>query len=149
MSMILTADDHLRVLAVADQHRIPLTFCGRGEVLTLGDVWLDVPHCIAPSGRLLLPSATRANAASIPRITWSVMGHPFMDDVLVPALGHDLLYQLGALCGLARKAVDWGFYQMLLWWGATRRKAEAMYAAVRLFGARSWGSRPSLIEAVA
>jgi hypothetical protein len=129
----VSADTHDAILRTADSQRIPLTFCGRGEVELLDDVWLQVPRSISKSGYLLLPKGWCSDGASIPQIAQSFVGHPFADTVLIPALVHDH----GCVHRhLPSPVVHWGFYQMNVWHGTTYQKSRAVYAAVRYFGPR-------------
>jgi hypothetical protein len=117
--------------------------------------------------RLRLPVGHRTDGASIPRGAWAVVAHPFAGPVLLPATVHDLLYERQGRVSLgtrlSRARVDQLFYDMLWVELVLPREVRAamapggwrwlvadaavlvaaarcwvMWAAVRLFGRRSW-----------
>jgi len=95
----------------------------------------------APIGILL-------DGASIPRFFWRVIGSPFTGRYLRGSVIHDAGYKGRLLsgpserslgkCPLDRKAIDNLFYRLMLARGVSKKKAEAMYAAVRVGGWRAW-----------
>ena len=76
------------------------------------------------------------DGASIPRICWRVIGHPFMLPILPCALVHDALYA-GEL--LARNECDWAFLCLMQSAGIGWFKRNTVYSAVRAGGAFVWG----------
>ncbi len=75
------------------------------------------------------------DGASIPRLLWRVVGHPFMGLVLLPAIIHDALYQSEAL---PRDVCDRIFFDLLVANGVNKNKARVMYWGVRIGGGFVW-----------
>lgn len=75
------------------------------------------------------------DGASIPRVLWRIVGHPFQGRVLAPALVHDALYQSESL---PRAQADAIFRDLLLANGVNKVKAWAMYWGVRMGGGFVW-----------
>jgi hypothetical protein len=80
----------------------------------------------------------RTDGASIPRLFWRVIGHPFQGDYLGPAVVHDALYQSEAL---TRAQADSLLYDLLLANGVGRCRAWTIYRGVRMFGWAAWNDR--------
>jgi len=77
------------------------------------------------------------DGASIPRMLWRIVGHPFMGKVLPAALVHDGLYQTEAL---PRAECDAIFRELLLANGVNKVKAWSMWVGVRIGGGLVWQS---------
>ena len=75
------------------------------------------------------------DGASIPRIFWTVMGHPFDYRWRSASILHDWFYRRG---GVTRKQADKIFYDGLRYKGVRKTKAWAMYLAVRVGGFFAW-----------
>lgn len=90
---------------------------------------------IAGLGDLRIHSGYRTDGASIPRLFWRLIGHPYLPSYLAPALAHDALYQ----AELAdRRECDRTLYVQLLRNGVGRLPAWIIWAAVRLGGGFVW-----------
>jgi hypothetical protein len=75
------------------------------------------------------------DGASVPRLLWRVVGHPFQGRALAAAIVHDALYQVEAI---PRAEADRVFYELLIANGVSRGKAWAMFAGVRIGGGFVW-----------
>lgn len=84
------------------------------------------------------------DGASIPRLLWRVVGHPWQGLVLPAAAVHDALY---ATHLTTREQADELFRTLLLANGVGKLKAGTMYRAVRMFGGFAW-NEPSEYEQV-
>lgn len=76
------------------------------------------------------------DGASIPRVAWRVIGHPFKKDVLRHALGHDALYAAELM---TRSECDMWFLESMKKDGVSWWKRNAIWSAVRIGGAFVWG----------
>jgi hypothetical protein len=93
-----------------------------------GRVW------VAPQGQV-------TDGASIPRIVWPLLGHPFDKDVVRGALLHDQYYAKWAGSGdddARRLEVDRMLHAALLADGMARWKVALVYRGVRLGGWVAW-----------
>lgn len=81
------------------------------------------------------------DGASIPRIAWRVIGHPFMQEFRAPTLLHDMLYDTALL---SRKDADLAMKELLIANGVSKARASAMYAAVRTGGLVPWNKHRRL-----
>lgn len=84
---------------------------------------------------IIVPKDTITDFASIPRIAWSIIGHPAGRYVQASVL-HDWLYSSQYF---SRKVADKVFYEAMVslkvkWW-----RRDIMFRAVRLFGAKAYG----------
>jgi len=79
--------------------------------------------------KITVGKGLRYNAASTPRVLWSVIGCPI--DYAFPAAFHDPLYGSRLL---PRRVCDAIFYEILLSQGVPREKAIPMYLALRTGG---------------
>ncbi|WP_459555411.1 DUF1353 domain-containing protein [Lacunimicrobium album] len=93
-----------------------------------------------------VPARFLTDGASIPRLLWPIVGHPFQGEFLQAAVVHDLLCHHAWLLGSYQHRVmaDAYFFWLLTelkvsWW-----KRTAMYLAVRLWG--RWCYRPKNID---
>ena len=84
---------------------------------------------------VLIDRGFATDGASIPRIAWRLIGHPWSKDLLPHALAHDALYA-GEL--LDRKACDRWFLDSMTLAGVGLVKRNAIYAAVRVGGGCVW-----------
>ena len=75
------------------------------------------------------------DAASIPKIFWSVIGSPFTGNYTTPAAIHDGLYA-GEV--LDRKVCDDIFLDLMKQYKVSYVRRYAMYWAVRLGGGKVW-----------
>jgi hypothetical protein len=77
----------------------------------------------------------RTDGASIPRIAWRLVGHPFQIPLLGPALGHDALYAAELV---SREEADRWFLEAMRRAGIGWAKRNAIWLAVRAGGGVSW-----------
>lgn len=89
--------------------------------------WIGEDGCVTD-----VAVGTLVNGASIPRVAWSIIGHPFEGDTLRPSIVHDDECRRRVACGST--VVHQRFRHMLRAEGVGRVKAWAMYQAVRWFG---------------
>jgi hypothetical protein len=75
------------------------------------------------------------DAASIPKIFWSIIGSPFTGNYVEPATVHDALYSSEYF---NRKQCDDIFLEVMKANNVSKFKRYAMYGAVRLFGGFVW-----------
>ena len=93
--------------------------------------------------RIYLPTANRGievdagvytDGASIPRLFWVIVGHPFEPDVIAAAFVHDMVY----CAELFPRAVCDAIFRDLLLRTVSKTKAFTMFWAVRAFGWTVW-----------
>lgn len=98
------------------------------------------PYRIIEDGQeVQIPAGFRFDAASVPRLVWPIIS-PTELGVVAP-LVHDWLYRTGGQQGrFSRRAADRIFKRHMRAEGVADWKVQAAYAAVRLFGWRSWRS---------
>ncbi len=77
----------------------------------------------------------RTDGASIPRIAWRLVGHPFQVPLLGPALGHDALYAAELV---SREEADRWFLEAMQKAGIGWIKRNAIWLAVRAGGGVVW-----------
>jgi hypothetical protein len=96
---------------------------------------------------LEIPIGFEWDGATIPRITWSLIGYYPAGIMLAPSLWHDFIYinkglvvnmEDGDVLKISRKDCDKLFYEHCIAVGVKRLKALKMYYAIRLFGAYYW-----------
>lgn len=75
------------------------------------------------------------DGASIPRIAWRVIGHPFQIPLLGPALGHDALYAAELI---PRDEADRWFLEAMKKAGIGWVKRNTIWLAVRAGGWAVW-----------
>jgi hypothetical protein len=74
------------------------------------------------------------DGASIPRLAWRVIGHPWAQ-YLPAAIVHDILYETEVW---KRDMADECFLDLMRWLEVPVLKRSAMYRAVRMFGGATW-----------
>ena len=77
----------------------------------------------------------RTDGASIPRIAWRLVGHPFQVPLLGPALGHDALYAAELV---SREEADRWFLEAMRRAGIVWVKRNSIWLAVRAGGGVVW-----------
>lgn len=85
--------------------------------------------------KILIKKGLTFDGASIPRIAWRVIGHPFSMPLLVSALPHDGIYVSELF---PQKDCDWIFLCLMQKVGINWVKRNTIYSAVRLFGWSVW-----------
>ena len=94
---------------------------------------------------ILVPKGFITDGASIPRVAWSIIGHPF-SGFLDAAVIHDMLYAThntradGSGFPVSKAEADALFYYILKDLGYTEMKCRAMYTAVKMFGRKGWSA---------
>lgn len=83
-----------------------------------------------------IPAGFRTDLASIPRIFWSVVGHPAKPRIVLAALIHDWLYSTQPV---SRFLADIAFLYVMLRCGA--EKPFLKFFAVRVGGLEAWHGR--------
>ena len=96
--------------------------------------------------RVDIPKGFITDGASIPRLLWPLIGHPFQGDFLQAAVYHDLLCHHAWLLGSYQHRVmaDAFFFWLLTELKIPLWKRTAMYLAVRMWG--RWSYRPRSVE---
>ena len=79
----------------------------------------------------VIPIGFESDCASIPKILWTIVGHPFQAKSRRPSVLHDFLYTNRVV---KRKVADQMFYDALIEEGMEEIKAQAFYLCVRLYG---------------
>lgn len=97
-------------------------------------------RCITSLGVIVVPAGTICDGASIPRIAWPIIGHPF-DEYLEDAVLHDYLYS-AANTEFSRMEADHLFRETMWNRNIPRWKIAAMWSAVRLGGWRAFKGQP-------
>ena len=124
-------------------------------ISTDGDDWYlinDFKVLVGTTYKLVCPEGMRTDGASIPRFFWRVVGTPIASKYVKAAVIHDAGYSNKLEWAYkedgewvvedhTRKEVDQLFLALLKdlqvsWW-----RRNAMYLAVRWFGARNWTVR--------
>lgn len=93
---------------------------------------------------IIIPESSIWDGASIPRISWSLTGSPFLPEFRKASLVHDYIYNTGCM---TRKQADKEFLRLLLNNGVSKYTAYKMYYAVRMggvFGWRKWRKKDKL-----
>ena len=93
---------------------------------------------VAEGWRVTVRTGFHTDGASIPRVFWRIIGHPFAGDYVGPAVIHDALYQSEAT---DRATADGILYALLRANGVGKCRAWTIYTAVRLGGWAAWNNR--------
>ena len=86
------------------------------------------------------------DGATIPRLLWRIMGHPFMSLYVTAAVIHDFLYSNLCELNINREQADLIFLEILEKWGVGPIKRKTIYRAVRLFGGKHWKNPGVVID---
>jgi len=81
-----------------------------------------------------IPKDFPTDGASIPRLLWSIVDHPFAVKNIRASTIHDWMYDHNYPTKYTRKSADNIFYNTLREDGVSKLKAGTMYLGVRLFG---------------
>lgn len=115
--------------------------CLEGERLTFFTEY--IAHGMLPGGVQISRSETPGSSwdgASIPRLAWSIMGHPLAADVREASYWHDRLCE-GSKTPEDRMVADAVFLMLLRRAGVSRWRRWAMWAAVRFYAVFIWRVR--------
>lgn len=113
----------------------PLEFVQQTDnVRTTGVLKYD---CLRIKQRFVVPAGFVCDGASIPRILWSLIGHPFDRRWQEASVLHDWFYRTTEH-RVSRRMADKIFYDSLRDGGLRFTKALLMYLGVRLGGWIAW-----------
>jgi hypothetical protein len=87
-----------------------------------------------------IKAGMRTDGASIPRIAWRLIGHPFQVPLLGPALGHDALYAAELV---SQEEADRWFLEAMRKAGIGWIKRNTIWVAVRAGGWLVWRQHTS------
>lgn len=87
-----------------------------------------------------------SDGASIPRLFWRLLGHPFYGPFRRAAILHDAYYR-NQYFEIPRSAIDRMLYDALLLDGCPQWKAVIIYATVRACGWRAWQKNAERLQA--
>lgn len=91
--------------------------------------------------RFAVPAGIWTDGASIPRVLWSVCGHPLQAPRVYAALVHDWLYGGFGPSVMTRREADAIYRDLLVLFGWGRVRAWIEWTAIRLFGWSHWTKR--------
>lgn len=122
-------------------HASAMPVCLHGDRLTFTrDVMLSAE--VVPGMELI--RAEKAgdswDGASIPRIAWSIVGHPLQQEFRWPSYWHDRLCEQSTLWA-DRRLADAVLLVLLELYGVAYWRRTAMWAAVRLYAWAVWSWR--------
>ena len=86
------------------------------------------------------PAGASWDGASIPRVFWSIFGHPLEQQYRWASYWHDRLCE-SAKCIEDRTIADAVFLRLLKAAGVPKLRRLAMWAAVRVYGVLIWRAR--------
>ena len=118
-------------------HGIPVAVLGDGRVRLLEDVTFEIQDLCGVRVEIDVPKGFESDGASIPRMFWSIVGHPMSGGPLRAALIHDHLCN-EARTPRARRFADTIFVWVLEESGVPQWRRLAMFWAVRLYGVCVW-----------
>ena len=91
---------------------------------------------------IIVPTGFITDLASIPKIFFTIIGGSSDGKYRRAAVCHDWLYTVETkLDGNSKAKADKAFLELMLADGVPKWKAYIMYAAVWLFGHKSWGGK--------
>lgn len=98
------------------------------------DLGVDVPLSVRCRSCVTVPAGTRTDFATIPRVLWSIVGHP-AGRYKQAAVLHDYLYRTGSL---TRARCDELFREGMAVLGVPAYQRWLMWAGVRIGGALAY-----------
>jgi len=90
----------------------------------------------------IVPKGFPSDGASIPRLCWRVIGHPFDMKYLREAVLHDWMYNVQPV---SRKEAD-DIFEQLLRTRVSWLRRKLIYRAVRTFGWVAWNNNAKLLQ---
>jgi hypothetical protein len=81
--------------------------------------------------RIKVPAGFQTDGASIPRIFWSIVGHPLNGKHARAAVIHDFMYEAGIY---SKENADNTFLEAMKADGVSKIRRTIIYYAVKLFG---------------
>jgi len=97
--------------------------------------------CARTQRTYIVPAGFISDCASIPKVLWPIIGHPFDARWRKEAVLHDWFYRSTTPI-VNRKTADQIFYDGLRANGLGYMKAQSMYFGVRIGGRTGWSSNP-------
>lgn len=118
---------------MAEQNRIAIEPDGPRYMRTTEVVAVVVADAHGISHRVEVPVGYRFDGASIPRLVWSLIGHPFDPTFALAACVHDWYCDISVISGDYQTRVigDAVFFALLARAGVPWWKRSLMYLAVR------------------
>lgn len=98
-------------------------------------VTLKEENYLTSKGFFHVPAGFESDGASLPRIFWRLLGHPFSMDYLREAILHDFFYRLQ---DVSRKVADQLFFELIKKQMPVR--SRLIYWSLRAFGWIAWNS---------
>lgn len=129
-----------RIACIKNPNGIPVRVLPNSTVMLLEDVLFDVTEMCGVSVCVDVPKGFHCDGASIPRILWSIVGHPLEGGPLRAAIVHDWL------CAQSRTRSERRFADTCFAWileemQVPRLRRVAMHLAVRLYATFFWRPR--------
>jgi hypothetical protein len=126
-------------------HGIPVEILADGRVRLLEDVTFSIQDLCGVRVEIDVPAGFVCDGASIPRMFWSIVGHPMSGGPLRAAIIHD------ALCAQARTPRARRFADTIFAWVmeeqcVPRWRRLAMFWAVRAYGVCVWRAPQKRID---
>jgi len=106
-------------------------------VCLLEDVTFDVVNMCGVQLDIIVPKGFICDGASIPRVFWSIVGHPLSGGPLRAAVIHDHLC-LQSTTRAERRFADTVFYWVLERCGVPYWRRLALFLAVRVYATFIW-----------
>jgi len=114
------------------------------------DVWQlteDLVYYVGFEGsdeKIIVPKGFQSDGASVPRIVWPIVGHPFQGDYCAAAWIHDWIYGTHIY---QRKPGDEIFLEGMEVLGCWWWKRNVMWCSVRQFGSGAYNKSLPIINA--
>lgn len=123
------------VLGVRFPNGTPIIRAKKGDIYELEEEWNFQILALNFVGKCaidcMIHKGFEFDGASIPRVFWRIIGHPYSSDYVCAGLAHDWLYAAEVL---GREINDDAFLYGLKECGVSWARRNAMYMAVNLFG---------------
>lgn len=108
-----------------------------GRMVALEDVRVFISQTDHVRHEILIPEGYSFDGASIPRVLWPLLGHPFSDELVLPCCVHDW-YCEHSWNYHDRLIGDAVLLSLLARQGVSRWRRIMMYFGVRLFSIFRW-----------
>lgn len=118
-------------------NRIPVAFLDDGTVILTDNLRYDLSGLCGVTCEITVPIGFISDGASIPRIFWSAVGHPFSPRCVRAAIVHDFIC-VEAGNQRQRRFGDTVFAMILDEDGVPVLRRYAMFWAVRMYGFWIW-----------
>lgn len=107
------------------------------RMVVLEDIRVIVSQTEYVKHEILIPEGYSFDGASIPRVLWPVLGHPFSNDLVLPCCVHDW-YCEKSWNDYDRLIGDAVLLSLLARQGVSRWRRNMIYIGVRLFSIFRW-----------